>query len=320
MSNTELTPSRQPPGAADTIFTRPPLRFRLLRVLGHQHWILRGRDRFLRWFCNPDRAPAIEFVVPFFGGIYPGRLDNFVDWSVFHYGAYARHELLLLADITSALRYSRQRPVAFFDVGANVGNHSLFMAAQGARVFAFEPFSPVRAELHRKLRVNPGLVVRVFDFGLGDRDALLRFHPPSGANVGTGTFIEPTAAEREGLELPVRAGDAAFRELGLPPIDILKIDVEGFECQVLTGLASRLRTDRPLILFELSERTRRTFASLEGLRAALYPHHDLFEVGTRSVSGPYWLRSFEFPTASEALVIPAEKRILLAAMGIALPH
>ncbi len=55
-------------------------------------------------------------------------MDNFIDWSVFHYGGYARHELLLLADLAGALRSSAHRQLAFFDIGANVGNHSLFMA------------------------------------------------------------------------------------------------------------------------------------------------------------------------------------------------
>lgn len=104
MSSTQPNSSRQPVASAAASVSTPPLRYRLLRLLGHQHWIVRGRDRLLRWLSNPDEAPAIEFAVPFFGQIYPGRLDNFVDWSVFYYGGYARHELLLLATIASALR------------------------------------------------------------------------------------------------------------------------------------------------------------------------------------------------------------------------
>jgi len=315
----ESTSCCQSGRATGATLTELPLLFRLLRLLGHQHWLRRGRDRFLRWACNPDNAPAIEFAVPFFGKIYPGRMDNFIDWSVFHYGGYARHELLLLADLADALRSSEHRQLAFFDVGANVGNHSLFMAAQGARVFAFEPFPPVRTELKRKLQANPGLPVCVLEFGLGDRDGLLQFRPPSGANMGTGSFIGSGPEERETLELQVRVGDGAFRELGLPAIDILKIDVEGFERQVLAGLAGRLHSDRPVILFELSQRTRSGFGSLSAMKAALYPDHQMFEIGTYSVSGPYRLRPFQFATSTEVLVIPAESRKTFVHKGIFLP-
>jgi FkbM family methyltransferase len=293
--------------------TRParlPLRYRLQRLIGHQHWIRRGRDLVLRRLCDPDSAPPLGFTVPFFGAVYAGRLDNFIDWSVFHFGAYARHELLLLADIFDALAGASGAPPAFFDVGANVGNHTLFLAARGCPVFAFEPFAPVRERLLEKGQLNPQLSIRVLAFGLADRDAVLSFTPPSGANVGTGSFGGEGAPAS--LALPVRRGDGAIAELGLPPIGILKIDVEGFEAEVLAGLRATLGRDRPVILFELSDRTRDTFATEEGLRAALYPNHLLFEVGTRSVSGPYRLRPFHFARTSEVLAVPAERLALLA--------
>ncbi|MDF2765092.1 MAG: hypothetical protein K0S81_2086, partial [Rhodospirillales bacterium] len=292
---------------------RLPLRHRLLRWLGHQHWIPRGRDRVLRRLCRPEEAPPLSFTVPFFGAVYSGRLDNFIDWSVFHYGGYARHELLLLSDIARALRRLRGQAPAFFDVGANVGNHSLCLAAQGSPVFAFEPFAPVRAQLQRKLQVNPGLTLRVFEFGLADRDALLSFRAPAGTNVGTGSFEEAGPEQDGEPRLPVRRGDEALAQLDLPPIEILKIDVEGFGPQVLNGLRERIRSDRPVILFELSNRSKVGFADLGGLQSALYEDHRLFGVGTRSVSGPYRLDPFHFAHTTEALAVPAELLEPLAA-------
>lgn len=290
---------------------RPPLRYRLQRLFGRQHWIRRGRDRVLRLVCNPDAAPAVSFAVPFFGATYVGRLDNFIDWSVFHYGAYARHELLLLGDVADALRRATGTPPVFFDVGANVGNHTLCLAARGSPAYAFEPFGPVRERLLEKARLNPGLPIRVFDFGLGDRDAVLSFTPPSGANFGTGSFGSGDAAKAT-LALPIRRGDDVVAEHGLPPVSILKIDVEGLEAEVLAGLRGTLERDRPVILFELSDRTRNAFRDAEGLHAALYPDHLLFEVATRSVSGPYRLRPFDFGSTSEVLAVPAERRSVLS--------
>jgi FkbM family methyltransferase len=274
--------------------------------MGHQHWIPRGRDRLLRLLCDPDDAPPIGFVVPFYGAVYSGRLDNFIDWSVFHYGGYARHELMLLSEIARILGTLRGRPCAFFDVGANVGNHALCMAAQGNAVFAFEPYAPVRALLVDKLAANPGLPIRVFEFGLADRDALLAFRAPSGSNFGTGSFQYAAAPGAAALHLPVRRGDSALDALCLPPIDILKIDVEGMEPEVLRGLQERLRIDRPVILFELSEGSREVFNDIAGLRALLYPEHVLLDVGARTVSGPYRLAPFDFLRSSEAVVIPTE--------------
>ena len=95
--------------------------------------------------------------------------------------------------------------------------------------------------------------------------------------------------------------------------------LKGFERQVLAGLAERMHSDRPVLLFELSEATRSGFGSLSGLKSALYSDHELFEVGTYSVSGPYRLRPFQFATSTEVLVIPAERRNAFVHKGIALP-
>ena len=291
---------------------QPGLGLRLLRLIGHQHWIRRGRDRLLRSFCDPDHAPPLAFTVPFSGLAYPGRLDNFIDWSVYFLGGYARHELLLLRDLARALQPGLPRKLTFVDVGANIGNHSLFMAAQGARVLAFEPYGPAAAKLLEKVRANPGFDISVFEFGLGDRDGELQFRPPVGANIGTGSF-----ASREGhsLTLSVQRGDEVFERLQLPPIDLLKIDVEGFEPNVLQGLHRRLRADRPLMLFELSEAARERFGSRQNMEDALYPDHLILEVATRSLSGPYRLLPFDFARSSEALVLAAEKAGLLKGRG-----
>src|SRR5882757_6367048 len=93
---------------------------KILRFIGHQNR-LRGRDRILRAFSHPDYQKSSPFETEFFGRRYSGNMNNFIDWSVFYYGAFALHELRLLATIADALR-ARGNPVNFFDVGANIGH------------------------------------------------------------------------------------------------------------------------------------------------------------------------------------------------------
>src|SRR5439155_11754661 len=52
-----------------------------------------------------------------------------------------------------------------------------------------------------------------------------------------------------------RAGDVCREELQIPPPDVLKIDVEGFEPLVLAGLAETIRQNHPVIFFEHSKLT-----------------------------------------------------------------
>jgi FkbM family methyltransferase len=283
------------------------LKHNALRVLGHQHYILHGRDGVIRMFHHPDTSPSIPFEAPFFGMRYPGNLNNFLDWNVFFYGAYARHELYILRDVAAALRKKQSRPFHFYDIGANIGHHSLFMAPRVDRVFAFEPFETVRAKIHEKIERNSLTNVTVFPVGLGDADAELDFFEPQGANVGTGTFIAgQRASSRNVRKLSVRRGDDFCEGHGLPPLDLLKMDVEGFEIRVLRGLKQRIRQDRPVILMEVSDETRAEMKSEVEFRKYLYENARVFEVGYVSISSSYRLKPFRFSTSREILVVPEE--------------
>ena len=283
------------------------LKHNALRVLGHQHYILHGRDRVIRMFHDPDTSPSIPFEAPFFGMRYPGNLNNFLDWSVFFYGAYARHEIYILRDVAAALRRKQSRPIHFYDIGANIGHHSLFMAPRVDRVFAFEPFETVRAKIHEKIERNSLNNVTVFPVGLGDTDADLDFFEPAGANPGEGTFIaSPKVLARNVRKLSVRSGDDFCEKQGLPPIDLLKMDVEGFEMRVLRGLEQRIQRDRPVILMEVSHETRAEMKSEGEFRKCLYKNAHIFEVGCVSISSSYRLKPFRFSVSAEILVVPEE--------------
>ena len=100
-----------------------PVKQQILRFVGHQQW-LRGRDRILRAFSHPDHQKSNPFETEFFGHPYSGNMANFIDWTVFYYGAFAIHELRLLAaiDHRGDLRAGadgRQGSVGQVDVGGH---------------------------------------------------------------------------------------------------------------------------------------------------------------------------------------------------------
>jgi FkbM family methyltransferase len=277
---------------------------RALRALAHQRW-LRGRDRILRLFAHPDRHPSCSFQTDFFGLNYSGNLANFIDWTVFFYGAYAVNELRLLADLAAALR-ARQGAVNFFDVGANIGHHTLFMSRHADRVFSFEPYSVVFQEMERKLRHAAVTNATPFPVALGDRTETASFHPPTGANQGTGTLgdILPENAAAETISVQVVRGDDFLATNHLPPVSLLKIDVEGFEEQALEGLRETLHRDRPPILLEIQPEGRTGSGQSSYMRSLLYPDHLLFRV--EDIRGNYRLRPCALSHVEEALVLPAE--------------
>lgn len=291
------------------------VKHQVLRFIGHQEW-LRGRDRILRAFAHPDHQEQCLFETDFFGQPYTGDMASFIDWSVFYYGAFGVHEVRLLAAIADALR-AQGKPVNFFDVGANIGHHTLFMANHSDRIFAFEPFSVVRNEMARKLDHAKVTNATIFPVALGDRNETGTFRPPTGANQGTGTLGAnlPDNASDDSIPVQVVRGDDFFAANHLPPISLLKMDVEGYEVKALEGLRETIWRDRPPILMEIQPEHSPGAESLRAVsvKELLYPDHLLFEVGASR--GQYTLKPFSPGNSEEALVLPAELAGIIRGSG-----
>jgi FkbM family methyltransferase len=289
-----------------------------LRFLGHQHYILHGRDLIIRHFHTPDNSPSVPFEVPFFGMRYTGNLNDFIDSRVFMYGAYSRHELYVLRDVAAALSKKNGASLSFYDIGANVGQHSLFMSQHADQVFSFEPFADVRNKLLDKVASNQRSNVTVYPVGLGDVNGDLDFFEPAGANHGTGSFAASGSSANNKIpkKLPIRKGDDFLASNGLPKMDIVKMDVEGFEIRVLSGLQNRLRQDRPVVLMEISAMTRVEMMHESAFRKNLYDDVSIFELSSISISSSYRLKRFRFDHSPEILIVPNEKTPILQLDGM----
>lgn len=255
----------------------------------------------LRAFAHPDRIKATPFTVDFFGTRYSGSLDNYIDWLTFFQGGFAQEELSLLA----ALCKAAPGPITFYDVGANVGHHTLFMCSRATQVVAFEPFPAVRAEMARKLAAAGATNVLIQPVALGAEDASGKLNAAAGANLGTSSLAHvPDNTAGETITVEVANGDAYIARNALPPISILKMDVEGYEAAALAGLRQTILRDRPPMLIEISGKDRSGFIDEGGLRKAIYPNALIYEVGAKR--GRHRLLPFDMRKASEILVLPEE--------------
>lgn len=149
-----------------------------------------------------------------------------------------------------------------WDIGANIGYHSLALANQGAQVAAFEPGKAnlARLELHRQRNPEIAQRIKVFPVAVADHDGTVSFRESSdmtGASSGShlSEAIPPlgAAAYAGFVERVVSAVtlDSLVTKQGEPPPDIIKIDVEGAEHLVLKGGMQMLAQHKPLLLVEV---------------------------------------------------------------------
>jgi FkbM family methyltransferase len=138
------------------------------------------------------------------------------------------------------------------DVGANVGWHTTAMAAAGARVIAVEPLAANLARLRRTVAGHPAVVVEAT--ALGPCPGRVRHTAPADGAYAAVCEAEPGAAPDccagAASTWPMTTLDDLWDRHGAPPVQVVKIDVEGYELQVLRGGRRLLGTARPALLVE----------------------------------------------------------------------
>ena len=94
--------------------------------------------------------------------------------------------------------------------------------------------------------------VIAYKCALGAADTSARFlvskEATMGALTGSAQMVNAQAGE---MVVSVRRLDSVIAEAGLPQPGLVKIDVEGAECDVLAGATSTLSASRPLLMIEL---------------------------------------------------------------------
>lgn len=141
------------------------------------------------------------------------------------------------------------------DVGANIGLYTCIAADRApsdGKVIAFEPVPANLRYLKRNLEENERtaqVVVEEQAVGQGSgeiqiylADGSIGTHSPSAMNV-IGSTTSITVPE-------VSLDDYARQKLGGRSIDLLKVDVEGYEGAVLRGARKTLQQDKPTLLIE----------------------------------------------------------------------
>ena len=131
------------------------------------------------------------------------------------------------------------------EIGVHIGSHTVPVArlvGPWGRVYAFEPQRKIYRELFDNVELNGITNVVPLKYAVGDRDArVIEMDPPrSGNEGGTGVGSGGDRTELRSLD-----------SFGFERVSVLKIDLEGYEDEVLKGAVNTIRRTRPVILIEI---------------------------------------------------------------------
>ena len=151
------------------------------------------------------------------------------------------------------------------DVGAHIGSITIPMAnlvGPEGHVYAFEPQRKIHRELVYNLRLNNLTNVTALRFAIGSVPGVVEMDPvdiyDGEVRVGSG-----------GDEVEVRTIDS----FGFTDVSVMKVDVEGYQLEVLKGARETIEASRPVLIAELGSQLRTE--SFELLKSLGYEWEEL---------------------------------------------
>lgn len=196
---------------------------------------------------------------------------------------------------------------AVFDVGANTGQtlNAVLRYAPDAQIHSFEPTDGAFVALQAKYGARPN--VRLHKMALGSRTETLELQERADSELNT--LVAAAASEGGRTQTtPVSTVDDIVAASGITHLDLLKLDVQGWEMEVARG-ATRLIADHNL-LFVLAEMT---FRSDQREMQQFTELHDHLEAQGFVLSGLYELLRYgprkEFVLFANVLYLHPQARL-----------
>lgn len=209
----------------------------LLSHISHL-WDYLDEIRRNHYVFKPKWDNTVSFYLPY---VYVDAIQKIIARNEDYY---ERDELDYIKD-----RYVLSDGLVYCDIGANIGNHTLYFAKEcnAKKIYAFEPVADTFSILERNIEINKikdkvVLYNRALGDGASSHAKIMSFNP---ANIG-GTTIGETLDDSGNIKM-MRLDDLQIKE----KIGFIKIDTEGFELKVLKGCKELIKRDQPIIYVEV---------------------------------------------------------------------
>jgi FkbM family methyltransferase len=216
-----------------------------------------------RWDWLWAGAPVKTIHDKIYGNLMQLDLSKWSDRSFYFLGRWYDLEMqLLIADLVKPGE-------TIVDVGANRGAFALAasrVVGSGGKVICFEPNPNCVKYLEDEIELNQIRNITLNQCGLAQKDDILTLTVPV-INSGEGSFGKSQYKDNVMFSVPVRRGDDV---LDSENPTLIKIDVEGFETNVIRGLSKIIGRQSPVVITEVeSSHLERACSSVEELKSVM---------------------------------------------------
>lgn len=175
---------------------------------------------------------------------YRFDISDIVSWWNY-YGFKEKEQVNLMEKI--------DKKMVVFDIGANIGTFSLPFGKKVGNegtIYSFEPFLPTFKKLQHNLSLNEVSIknVKIFNLGIGKEAGTFKFELRDANNYGMNRV-----SKNGEFEVNITTLDKFISDIQLQKIDWIKIDVEGFEYEVILGAKNLIKQFRPNFFIEIND-------------------------------------------------------------------
>lgn len=143
------------------------------------------------------------------------------------------------------------------DIGANIGETLMNFGRvnQGGKNFGFEPVPYLFSRLQKNLSLNNFDSIEVNNIALSNKAETLSFSMPKDQNSGGIRMRKNKHKSDYGADKEVKAIqlDSFLQEKSISKVNFIKMDVEGFEMNVLKGAKDCLKNHHPVLFIEVDD-------------------------------------------------------------------
>lgn len=164
---------------------------------------------------------------------------------------YGNHEPLTTQIISKEL----DEGMNCLDIGSNIGYYALLESkkvGQSGNVWAIEPSPENFSTLVDNIKLQNNKNVKAFNFAIGDKNGEIEFIINKKSNWSKiKEENDPVGLGDKIIKVPLKTLDSFSEESKFEKIDLLRMDVEGYENKIIFGGLKFLKKFRPIIMIEI---------------------------------------------------------------------
>lgn len=137
------------------------------------------------------------------------------------------------------------------DIGGNIGYYAMLearMVGAAGRVIAIEPMPKNSEQLCNNVRTNGYQQIQIYKMAIGDRNGTASMYISGKSNWHSLHRNPSTVGE---IQVPVSTLDSLLSSHDLSSVDLVRMDLEGYEVVVINGMLQTIEKYSPRLLVEL---------------------------------------------------------------------